>query len=78
MKYILWNATDGLHASQTLFATPEQAEAYKKLFLKRFEMQGYYLTFRRERIPISAVQLEVVAATSEEEQEDNAGEREEE
>ena len=60
--FMLWNATDGLYASQDEFETEAKAEAFAVRFRKRFVTQGYYLTFDRRRIAPEDVELVVVTA----------------
>lgn len=60
MHYGLFNATDGVYASPDSFKTRREARAFARAFRKRFERQGYYLTAERERIPVEAVELEII------------------
>ena len=56
----VWNDTDGLFASPDAFKTRTAARAFIRKFRRRFDHQGYYLTFRRERIPVEDVSLLVI------------------
>jgi hypothetical protein len=58
-NYVVWNATDRIMASPEEFRSKGAAMRFCKAFKERFREQGYYLTFRRERIPIEEVMLEV-------------------
>jgi hypothetical protein len=61
--FMLWNETDGISASHDLFKTEAEAEAFAKRFRKRFEVQGYYLTFDLRRIsPVEGVLIAAPAS----------------
>ena len=60
MKYIVYNKTDGIMASQESFNSPEEAEKFIKSFRERFKFQGYYFTSNMERIDPKDVELEIV------------------
>lgn len=60
--FMVWNDTDKLFASPDEFATEAEAKAFIVRFRRRFDAQGYYLTFDRRRIPAEEVDLVVVPA----------------
>ena len=57
--YTVFNQTDGIYATPDTFRTRRNAEKFIRSFRRRFIAQGFYLTFRRERIAIDEVQLEI-------------------
>ena len=63
--YQLWNETDQILASPDVFETQLQARACAEILLKRFSVQGFYLTAEGKRIAPDAVKLVVVPADAE-------------
>jgi hypothetical protein len=60
-KYIIFNKTDGIIASQNTFPTKKKAESWIKTFKAGIKkVQGYYFTSSRERIPVYAVEFEII------------------
>ena len=58
--YTVFNHTDGIPAHHEGFDTRKEAEKWIVGFRKNMnDIQGYYLTSDRERIPLSEVQLTV-------------------
>ena len=55
----VFNYTDGIPASDKFFKTEEEAEEFIKIFRKRFEVQGYYLTSGMERISPQDIDLKI-------------------
>ena len=57
-RYTVFNYTDGIPAFHEGFSTRKEAEAWIAGFRKNMnDVQGYYLTSDRERIPLNDVQL---------------------
>lgn len=59
-RYRVYNRTDGVPAAPYSM-TREEAEEFVRLYPKRFEQQGYYLTASGHRISAESVELEIVA-----------------
>ena len=58
-RFLVYNRTDAVLADPRL-RTRQEAEEFVRLFPKRFERQGYYLTATGLRIPAEDVELESV------------------
>lgn len=60
MRYLVFNATDGVYASPESM-TLEEAEQFIKEARERYRKQGYYASCAG-RIPIEALELEIEEA----------------
>tara|TARA_B100000927_G_C16345311_1_gene421051 strand:- start:263 stop:472 length:210 start_codon:yes stop_codon:yes gene_type:complete len=60
-KYMVFNYTDNLYATQSQFKTKKDANEFIKKFRKSFEKQGYYRDNRRNKISPKHIDLEVIS-----------------
>ena len=61
-KYIVFNYTDDIYASNQTFNSIAEANKFIKDFRKRFEAQGYYRDNRWNKIAPQHIDLEVIEA----------------
>ena len=61
-KYIVFNYTDNIYASNQTFNSIAEAKKFIKDFRKRFEAQGYYRDNRWNKIAPQHIDLEVIEA----------------
>lgn len=64
MKYLVFNATDGIYASPKIM-TKEEAELFIQNFRANYVEQGYYFTVTGDRIPPEEVELVMEEAPEE-------------
>jgi hypothetical protein len=59
-KYMVFNYTDDIYASNDVFKTKKEANDFIKSFRKRYEGQGYYRDNRMNKIDIEDIDLMVI------------------
>jgi len=59
-KYMVFNYTDDIYASNDVFKTKKEANDFIKSFRKRYEAQGYYRDNRMNKIDIEDIDLMVI------------------
>lgn len=55
-EFMVLNVLDGISATPETFSTEEEAEEFKKEFVKRYEDQGYYHSAIHGRIPLDELE----------------------